>query len=319
MGNSLRVLFVGLGSIGRRHLRNLYQVASQIGLKMEVDALRHDGSLTLAPEIQCLIDKQYTSISDLNVPYDLILICNPSQMHIETLLALKDIGKTFFVEKPVSVKPISDVTMKRLGDPSRYRVACPLRHTSVFRAIRDFVAGNKVLSARAICSSYLPDWRPGVDYSKLYSARRESGGVKVDLVHEFDYLFTVFGFPAKSALFESKISDLAIECADVALFMGMYPTMSLEVRLDYFGRKAERSLTLWTPDDVVSFDFISGKRKSLVSGNEFLVGDKDRNDMYLSEMTSLLMLVKGEGDNVNDLHFANKVISEVGKSAMPMC
>ena len=175
------VLFVGLGSIGRRHLRNLHVVSRKLGLDVTVEALRHAGG-ALEPDVAGLLSAQHMVSSSLKDSYDIVFVCNPSQMHVETLHALKDKGRFFFVEKPVAVEPISEPMMRSLGDPRRYCVACPLRHSLVYEAIRDFTARNRVLSARALCTSYLPEWRSKADYRRLYSARRDSGGT--DLVQD---------------------------------------------------------------------------------------------------------------------------------------
>ena len=304
------VLFVGLGSIGRRHLRNLHVVSRKLGLDVTVEALRHAGG-ALEPDVAGLLSAQHMVSSSLKDSYDIVFVCNPSQMHVETLHALKDKGRFFFVEKPVAVEPISEPMMRSLGDPRRYCVACPLRHSLVYEAIRDFTARNRVLSARALCTSYLPEWRSKADYRRLYSARRDSGGVKVDLIHEFDYLFSLFGFPETACLLERKVSNLEIECSDVAVFAAMYPKMSLEVHLDYFGRKAERTLRLWTPDDIVEFDFIGGTQTSLRTGASSHKGDASFEAAYLREMERFVRFANGDGENVNDLCFANGVLSEV--------
>ena len=305
-----RVLFVGLGSIGRRHLGNLRSVFEERGRRVEVEALRHAVS-ALPSEVSAMISRQHVNAANLRDDYDMVFVCNPSQMHVDTLLELRDKGKFFFVEKPVSVAPIPEATMESLGDPSRYVVACPLRHSAMYAAIREFVAGSRVLSAEARCSSYLPDWRPGVDYSSLYSARRDSGGVKIDLIHEFDYLFSLFGIPTTSNLVEAKVSSLKIDCPDVALYSGISDGVALQVHLDYFGRKPDRTLRLCTADDVVEFDFISGRRRNLTSGVVEQVGDFDRNAMYLREMKSFVDCAEGKALNINDLRFANSVLAAV--------
>ena len=310
----LSALFVGLGSIGKRHLRNLHAVAEKLRLDVSVEALRHAGG-ALEPDVAILLSAQHMKFSSLRDSYDLVFVCNPSQMHVETVLALKDRGKHFFVEKPVAVAPIPESVMLRLGDHARYCVACPLRHTAVYEAIRDFIARNRVLSARAVCTSYLPEWRPNADYRRLYSARRDSGGVKVDLIHEFDYLFSLFGFPENSCLLERRVSDLEIECPDVALFAAMYPRMSLEIHLDYFGRKDERTLRLWTPDDIVDFDFLGGTQTSLRTGESLHIGDASRGEMFMREMEQFVRFANGDGDNENDLCFANSVLTEVFSAA----
>ena len=62
-----------------------------------------------------------------------------------------------------------------------------------------------VYSARVLCSSYLPGWRPGVDYRTVYSAHKDmGGGVTIDLIHEWDYLVELFGKPEKMYNFKRE-------------------------------------------------------------------------------------------------------------------
>ena len=73
-------------------------------------------------------------------------------------------------------------------------------------------------SARVICSSYLPDWRPGVDYRTVYSAHKAlGGGVTIDLIHEWDYLVDLFGVPQKLYNFKGTYSDLEIDSDDLSV------------------------------------------------------------------------------------------------------
>ncbi len=44
------------------------------------------------------------------------------------------------------------------------------------------------------CGSYLPDWRPGNNYKKSVSAKKDlGGGVLLELSHELDYIRWIFG------------------------------------------------------------------------------------------------------------------------------
>ena len=72
-----------------------------------------------------------------------------------------------------------------------------------------------------ICSSYLPDWRPGVGYHTVYFSahRRLGGGVTTStLIHEWDYLVELFGVPEKWPQFQ------------------MGPTLDLEIPIPTISR-----------------------------------------------------------------------------------
>ena len=295
MTDSLTACFVGLGSIGKRHLKNLVAVCAERGISIAVDALRH-APTPLAEDIASLIRAEYYNTAELP-HYDLIFICNPSQSHYKTLCALNDKADHFFIEKPVFTRPLSDEELRPFADEKKYYVACPLRHTKTFAALKDFVSTHPVYSVRSICSSYLPDWRPGVDYRKLYSASKESGGVALDLIPEFDYLFALFGFPEESKLIARHVSDLELESCDVVSFVAAYPDKTVELHLDYFGRPSQRCCEIFTEDGRVRFDYLNAV--------------EERNEGYMREMRSFLDFAIGGSQNINSVLFSNDVLRQV--------
>ena len=56
---NLNVLFVGLGSIGTRHLQNLTTIAKKRGYGLQIDALRSSIARSLRPGVEPLLRRQY--------------------------------------------------------------------------------------------------------------------------------------------------------------------------------------------------------------------------------------------------------------------
>lgn len=295
MKSELSACFVGLGSIGSRHLRNLFSVCSERGISLCVDAFRHSHT-PLDREMAVSVRREVFDVGQLS-HYDLMFICNPSQLHYETMVSLQGKADRFFVEKPLFTRPLTDDELRPFLDENRYYVACPLRHTKTFAELKQFVLEHPVYSVRAICSSYLPEWRPGVDYRTLYSSREESGGVVVDLIHEFDYLFALFGMPVDSKMFARRVSQLEISSNDVAVYVASYADKVLELHLDYFGRMPQRYCEVYTQDEVRRFDFLSTS--------------EDRNASYLREIRYFLNWVNGDNPNMNSPQFANSVLRAI--------
>ncbi len=311
MSKVCRICFIGLGSIGTRHLKNMHTVANSLGMAIEVDALRHTRT-SLSPDVAELIKNEYFNVSDLGL-YDIIFLNNPSQLHYKTLTEVLKKAEFFFVEKPVFTKPLSQSEMStflNVHPKDNYYVACPIRHTEVFSEIQKIVNREQVISTRAICSSYLPDWRPNTDYRKLYSSTKESGGVKLDLIHEFDYLYALFGFPEKHTLLEGKFSDLELDSVDVVNYLATYPNMFLALHLDYFGRKTRREIEIYTNNETYLCDFVNSSITELTTGNaQFFT--EEHNSKYLTEMTFFLNVFLGKVKNINDLRYANAVLCKM--------
>lgn len=191
----MKICFIGLGSIGKKHIRNLTKILRQRDITFWIDALRVNNSL-LEEDIQSLIQHIYQKFEELPSDYDIIFITNPTSMHYNTLLNIINKTKHVFVEKPVFAQQDVDLLALSPFKQGVNYVACPLRYHPITQFVREYIKGHQVFSVRSICSSYLREWRKGVDYRQVYSALKEQGGgVSLDLIHEWDYIKYLFGEP----------------------------------------------------------------------------------------------------------------------------
>ena len=253
----MEVLFVGLGSIGTRHLRNLFEVAKEKGIDVQADALR-SSMRPLAGDVEGLLRAQYVSYDQLG-HYDAAFITNPTHLHAHTLAELAGKVDCFFIEKPIFEGTGYDLAQLGLGADQKAYVAAPMRWCGTFLALKERMPDLKPYSVRVICSSYLPDWRPGVDYRTVYSAHKEmGGGVTIDLIHEWDYLVDLFGAPLEAYNFKGTYSHLEIDSDDLSVYIARYPHMLAEIHLDYFGRTYRRTIELFCADGTLTADFGAG-------------------------------------------------------------
>jgi len=303
----MTICIIGLGSIGQRHLKNIHAVAKARGVDVTTDVVEPRELSYLDETTRTLVGRRFSEPSEIG-RYDMVFVTNPSQLHYETLLAVKDKADFFFVEKPVFTKALAPDALIPLADERRFYVACPIRHTRVYGFLREFVSQNGIYCARAICSSYLPEWRPGTDYRRTYAAQEGAGGVKLDLVHEFDYLFTLFGMPKESCLLDGKFSHLELKSVDGVSFVARYPDKTLELHLDYYGRVPRREIELYTADDVVVCDFIKAEIRFLKSGRLVDLAE-ERNEYCLREIGYFFDFALNGAANINSIPYANGIVS----------
>ncbi len=253
----MKALFVGLGSIGTRHLKNLHACCNSKGIPLEVTALR-SSARTLPEETAVLLAKEVQELPT-GETFDLAFITGPTHLHGQALQALKGKVGSFFIEKPIFEKTGYDLTALGLGKEQKAYVAAPMRWCGVYIALKEMLKTHAVYSARAICSSYLPGWRPNADYRQVYSAHRAmGGGVTLDLIHEWDYLVDLFGKPEQCVNMKGKFSHLEIDADDLSVYIARYPRFLCELHLDYFGREYRRKLELFGQEGSLTADFGTG-------------------------------------------------------------
>lgn len=306
MNTNLKVCFVGVGSIALRHIRNLKDICEERNLNLTIDALRRSNSKKYE---KIEFSSVYQAEKQLPNDYDIIFITNPTDFHMDSLRALHEKAKHFFIEKPLtSIAKLSEVEGFVCREDSIYYIACPLRYTSVIQYLKNSVNMDKVVGARCISSSYLPEWRPEIDYRTTYSASKAlGGGVSIDLIHEWDYLKYLLGMPEQVVYMNGKVSSLELDCEDYATYMASYSDKIVELHLDYFGRKALREIMLFTDEDTIVGDLVNSTVKYLKSGETITFGE-NRDDYQKNELRFFLDLIGGEKLNNNSIKDAYQTL-----------
>lgn len=290
----MNALFIGLGSIGTRHLNNLTALCQKRGLPLTIHALRSDLTRPLRPGVAEKLDAQLTALNDPRAAahYDMVFITNPTSLHAGALRAVRGRAGALFIEKPVLERTDYDLN-ELLAPGQKAYVAAPMRWCGAMLALKEALPALHPYCARVLCSSYLPDWRPGVDYRTVYSAHRAlGGGVAIDLIHEWDYLVDLFGMPLSLHNFKGTYSALELDSDDLSVYIARYPTMLAEVHLDYFGRGYRRSIELFCRDGSAVADFGAGTL-TLPDG-AVRHCEEDVNERYLRELDYFIDYAAGE-------------------------
>ena len=260
----MKVLIIGLGSIALKHIKALQELYPSV----VIDALRRKGEPY--KEIKGVIE--VFDISEIKVDtLSFILISNPTAVHYETIKEVMVYKKPLFIEKPLFEtlsNEANDLVMEieRQGIPTY--VACNLRFLESIAKIRELLVGKRVNEVNVYCGSYLPDWRPNIDFRKVYSANKEmGGGVHIDLIHELDYVYWLFGAPIHTQSFFSNKSSLDITAYDYANYLWEYDDFSVSVVLNYYRRDSKRTLEILTDEGTYLVDLL----KNNISYNDEIV------------------------------------------------
>ena len=305
-----KIAFCGLGSIAKRHLKNVSTYLASQGDTCTVDLYRNSLGSPLPEELKSLVSEAFLYADDIPADklYDVVFVTNPTSMHYETVMRFAPHTKSFFIEKPIFDSiDINKQIFKVIESKPTY-VACPLRYNAVLQYMKENINSEDVICARAMSSSYLPDWRPGQDYRKTYSAHKDlGGGVSIDLIHEWDYLTWLFGMPTECHSMINKVSNLEIDSDDLAIYIGKNGKTTFELHLDYFGRQTQRTLDLFMVDDTIHCDLIAGKVNYLKSGKTIKL-ESERNAFQMAEIEHFFEIINNKTINDSTPEHAYQVL-----------
>ncbi|MEJ2571054.1 MAG: Gfo/Idh/MocA family oxidoreductase [Anaerolineales bacterium] len=297
----MRFLISGLGSIGRRHLKNLVTLG-------QTDIVLHRTGKSTLPDDELA---GYPAESDLNEALerwspDAVIVSNPTALHLEVAVPAARAGCSLLLEKPIShtldhvdeLRAALDAGGGNVLVGFQFRFHPGLQHAA--RLLRERVIGDPI-SVRAHWGEYLPTWHPWEDYRESYSARRDmGGGVLLTLCHPFDYLRWLCG--EVSSLFASvgNFGELELDVEDTAAVL-----LSLEgdvlgtVYLDYNQQPASHWLEISGTRGSIRWDNADGAvRWWTTQKREWEIYSPaegfERNTLFLEEMRHFIDVVRGD-------------------------
>ena len=110
-----KIAFCGLGSIAKRHLKNVCTYLSERGDTFEIDLFRSSLGRELPEDIKPLVSNQFLFSSEPKGVYDVVFVTNPTSIHYETLQKFNTHTESFFIEKPVFELSADDIKTEVLS------------------------------------------------------------------------------------------------------------------------------------------------------------------------------------------------------------
>ena len=295
-----RVLIVGLGSIGKRHLR----LARELLPNADIRVLRHQLSTSFPDGA----DGSFSSIEQaITFAPHIAVIANPATYHIDTAQVFANAGVHLLVEKPLSASLdgvehlIETCREQGLVLMTGYNLRF-LPSLQKFRSLLLDSAIGQVLSVRCEIGQYLPSWRPGTDYRQAVSAQHKlGGGALLELSHELDYLRWIFGEVDSVKATLSRQSNLDIDVEDTAhLILGFEPAKDGNqligtVNIDFIRQDTTRQCTAIGEKGSLRWNGLTGVvdvyEEEAKEWRELFSKHHQRDDSYLAEWQHLLSCI----------------------------
>lgn len=204
-----RVLIVGSGGIGRRHLKG-YGLTGRAELAIvEPDAVRRAEAAEVFG-----IQEAYADLSDVDLStFDLAVLCAPANYHVALIRQCAAAKLPFMVEKPLSVtmEHVDEALAEVAAAGIEARVGYVRRVAEEVVALRDKILAGKIGRLRLAylnSSQEFPKYRP--DFQRTYYARPEMGGGAIldAASHLFDMLIWIMGKPTDvSCMFDRLVLE----------------------------------------------------------------------------------------------------------------
>jgi predicted dehydrogenase len=293
-------VIAGLGSIGRRHLRNLVACGERDVL------LLRSGRSTL-PESEL---DGFPAVEDLHAALDwgpeAVIVSNPTALHLDVAIPAAEAGCHLLIEKPLSDSMARVEALQQAVRRSRSRVLVGFQfrfHPTLQQARSLIVSGRlgRVTHACAHWGESLPGWHPWEDYRNSYAARRDlGGGVLLTLCHPFDYLRWIFGEQEEASGVAGPGLGLDVE-AVVDAKVTFRSGVEAAVHLDYLQNPPEHYLEVDGGEGRLRWDGGSGALEVARRDNGAIElhappAGFERNDMFLAEMSHFIDVVAGRAE-----------------------
>lgn len=305
----INVLMIGLGSVGQRHLRNLKKI---LGENVNFYAYRKrgkkdlfDDDLRIIPSGNVETVYKITVFEDyyeaLEQNPDIVVIANPTSMHIEYAIEAAKHGCDLMIEKPISdslnhVSKLREIVKEKnliayVGFQNRFHPCVSI----LKECVRTEKIG-KILFGNCEVGELLTDMHKYEDYRNQYLARKElGGGVVLNQIHELDYLYWLFGKPISIYSVGGKLSDLEIDVEDcvssLCIFVKDGRNVPIHIHQDFLQKPASRKCVLIGSEGKIEIDLLNSM--VTISINDGTLYSEEfpefrRNDMFLEEMKEFL-------------------------------
>ena len=326
----MRILMIGLGSIGQRHLRNIkrtfgdeHEIIAYRTRRLQQtfsDDLKIREGVSLEEEYNLTV---YTDLDEaLKTKPDVAFITNITAKHIECATKCAKAGCNLFLEKPISDSMDGVLELQKIckeknltvwvGYQNRYHL-CVQRMKEI---LETGAIGNLVSVHSDFCER-VTTMHTYEDYSTTYMARKDMGGGPVlNLqIHDLDCLQWLFGTPESVYSVCNKNSGINIDVEDSA--SSVYRFKDKNGRLvpvyaytDFLQFPPSHKMKVVGEKGRIEIDFLKATLLYVQDGEvkeEKSYDDFVRNQMFIWELSDFFNCIKEKSEP--DISFEQGIVS----------
>ncbi len=301
----LKILFFGLGSIGKRHA-----ILIKDNFNFELYAYRTGKSL----EKNDLGIKEFYNLDEaFSIKPDVAFITNPTFLHISTAIECAKRNIPLFIEKPLSNNKKNLSELLKIVNKSNlvtYIAYCLRFHPAIIW-LKKYLKENTPLHVSVYNSSYLPNWRENVNHLKHYNSFKDKGGgVILELSHDIDYLYYLFGDIKKMSVNSSKISNVTVDSEDfVDILLHFKNNLFGNIHINFLSRLLRIEVIVNFKDSTIIADIVKSSITIIKDKKQETIDfNIERDDYFLSQLKYFFDNLE-KGKMINDFKESLKVFN----------
>lgn len=317
----MKFLIVGLGSMGKRRVRNL----QSMGYKDIIGFDPRDDRRREAKE-----KYNIETVDELSGPIfnnsDAVIISTPPHRHTEYIDMSVENSKPCFVEVNVVLEGLPEVNLKARKKRVLVAPSCTKIFHPAIKTIKSIVTSGKygkVTNFNFHSGTYLPDWHPWEKVTDFFVSQKRTGACREMVSFELTWLLDVMGNPQEIFAYYAKTLDFGADIDDVYTVLLKFRDFLGVLLVDVTSRFATRFLILnlekaqirwdWTERMVKVYDadtkrwiYYHDPKGSAAAGyNKNII-----EEMYIAEIEAFIEAVK------KGKHFPNTLDDDIKRLKM---
>jgi len=299
------VFVIGLGSMGKRRVRNLVRLGVTRIVGFDPRADRRDEAKAQSPRLEVVLDAS----AGFEAPPDAVVISTPPELHVGYAREAVRRGLPFFMEASVLDHNMKVLASEAAAAGVVAAPSCTLRFQPSVKRMKALVDEGRVGQIFAYThhsGQYLPDWHPWEDYRRFYAGQRMTGACREIVPFEFAWLTWLAGRVNAVTAMKGRVGDLDVDIDDVYQVLVRHENGALgHLLVDVLSRTAIRRCTIVGSKGVLEWDW-SKKRVTLFEAQTrdpivfeeqsgaVYAGYVHAEAPYVEEMETYLAAVRGE-------------------------
>ncbi len=296
-----RVLVIGTGSIGERHVRCFLETS-----RADVSICERNRELAATVARRYGLEGAWSDFDEaLEHEHDAAVICTPADGHVAIARRLVARGIHVLVEKPLSTALDGTEELSREAESSRVTVAVAYvyRANPVLAAMRDAILGGRFgapLEVVVQSGQHFPTYRPA--YREIYYRDRARGGGAIQdaLTHLINAAEWIVG-PATEVVADAarlQLEGVAVE--DTVHALARHGDVLASYSLNQHQAPNETTLTVVCERGTCRWDAHENRWRSAVTPGEpwtiELAGDGERDEVFVRQANAFLDVLSGASD-----------------------